>query len=242
MPRPRVELVPWDHESEAHVQRMVLQRKACGWGAEEVPLWKERSGMGLKSLFWVVLADDSGDHDAMLELHLARFPNETASLLDSAMTMNLEHRTPSEKSFAPIGHVALNKNPTPDLEPYIEELQGDDVFWIASLYISQALQSKGLGRSVMAHLEELVTRAPLNGQAVALDTVQRDFQVSTLAEEKWWKPMGLPMPKVSNQDWYLRQGYEMIKVLEKIRTVVAPTGEPIVITLILLKKDLVPRR
>lgn len=52
---PKVNLIPWDHTSEAHVERLIAQRKACGWGADEVvSSWVPRAEKGLKTMFWVV--------------------------------------------------------------------------------------------------------------------------------------------------------------------------------------------
>lgn len=52
---PRVELVPWDHDSSEHVERMYLQRLACGWRSEEVhEQWVELCQKGRKTLYWVV--------------------------------------------------------------------------------------------------------------------------------------------------------------------------------------------
>lgn len=52
---PRTELIPWDFENSEHVERMYLQRVACGWRCEEVhDQWVKLSRAGEKGLYWVV--------------------------------------------------------------------------------------------------------------------------------------------------------------------------------------------
>lgn len=51
---PRVELVPWDFDSEEHQARMYLQRLACGWRSEEVQRWAEQGRAATKTLYWIV--------------------------------------------------------------------------------------------------------------------------------------------------------------------------------------------
>ena len=50
----RVELVPWDARDAGHIQRMVDQRIACTWGADEVDYWSEKVIEGGKYLYWIV--------------------------------------------------------------------------------------------------------------------------------------------------------------------------------------------
>lgn len=47
----RIDLVPWDYDCPAHVERMFTQRLACGWRSEEVrPKWVEKSQARKKTL------------------------------------------------------------------------------------------------------------------------------------------------------------------------------------------------
>lgn len=51
----KIELVPWDCESDEHVERMYQQRVSCGWRCEEVrEQWVELTRAGKKTLYWVV--------------------------------------------------------------------------------------------------------------------------------------------------------------------------------------------
>ncbi|KAI1081616.1 hypothetical protein F5B20DRAFT_49623 [Whalleya microplaca] len=234
-----VELIPWDHRSDEHVDRMVLQRRECGWFAEDVPEWKERSETGHKSLFWVTLSDSVPGQEEMLQAHTVRFPKEKVPLRDTATSINLLPCEATKKEFITLGHVALNKHPTPDLESHLADLPPEGVYWVANLYVSWALQSRGLGRAVMVTLEATVVREPLNGRVMALDTVQKEFQLSDMAAENFWKPMGMPMPRFSNEEWYQKQGYTIFRRLDGHRSLELPTGDVVSISLILLKKDLI---
>ncbi|KAI1124415.1 hypothetical protein F5Y10DRAFT_30332 [Nemania abortiva] len=244
---PRLNLIPWDHTSEAHVARMVAQRKACGWAASEVnPSWISRAEKGLKTMFWVVLADSIPDRDQLLQAHKERFPNEATALKDTARSLNLVPRKPGGAAFLPVGHVAMNKDPTPDLVGCTDGLLPEEgVYWISSLYISPTMQRRGLGRAVMSHLESLVAQAPssnglptaaLAGTTIALDTPPKEWHIGAWAKENFWDPLGLPTPKISNQEWYQQQGYSVFAELPDHRPTPMPNGGTTNVPLLLLKK------
>lgn len=68
---PRIDLVPWDYDSPAHVERMYIQRLACGWRSEEVHTkWVELSRAKKKTLYWVV---------SVFSLFLSPFPSLVSS-------------------------------------------------------------------------------------------------------------------------------------------------------------------
>lgn len=54
MPAAAVKLVPWDPESDSHIERLVQQRKACGWQADHVPIWRDAHLAGTKCIWWIV--------------------------------------------------------------------------------------------------------------------------------------------------------------------------------------------
>jgi hypothetical protein len=55
-----IDLIPWDFTSPAHRERMLAQRKACGWGVEDVPGWVEKGEKGAKVLYWLVSSQLQG--------------------------------------------------------------------------------------------------------------------------------------------------------------------------------------
>ncbi|KAI0418611.1 hypothetical protein F5X98DRAFT_113873 [Xylaria grammica] len=247
----QIDLIPWDHTSEAHITRMVAQREACGWAASEVvPSWVSRAEEGLKTMFWVALADSSPDREAFIQAHKDGFPGEAEPLQDTAQSLNLVPREPSGAEFVPVGHVGLNKGPTADLEGHIEGLlPREGVYWISSLFISPCIQRRGLGRAVMYRVESLVAQpasgdvsnkdipeAALSGTTIALDVPPREWQVGDWARENWWGPLNLPMPKISNLEWYQQQGYSIFTELPDFRPATLPDGNVVSVPLLLLKK------
>lgn len=240
---PKLTLIPWDYTSEAHVTRMLEQRRACGWMAEDVPAWAAKATKGLKTMFWVVLPDSFQGREDLLEAHKKRYPSETTPLQDTARSLNLVPREPSGSDFTPIGHVALNKDPTPDL---VGQIPDEGVYWIANLYISPCAQRRGLGRAVMSHLESLVSRsgddgdgdAALAGTTIALDTPPSAWHIGAWAKENFYDPLNLPMPKISTQEWYEQQGYSVFTELPDHRPTPLPRGGSVKVPLVLLKKVL----
>lgn len=49
-----VVLIPWDPDSPAHVERMRLQRVACGWKVENVDSWRTLQRESKMGLHWIV--------------------------------------------------------------------------------------------------------------------------------------------------------------------------------------------
>ena len=52
--RAKVNLIAWDPESPAHVERMFQQRVACGWNETYVEKWRGVQREGKMTLQWVV--------------------------------------------------------------------------------------------------------------------------------------------------------------------------------------------
>jgi hypothetical protein len=50
----QIRLVPWDPESEEHVERLYQQRVACTWKKEEVQSWRNLQRSGEMSIQWIV--------------------------------------------------------------------------------------------------------------------------------------------------------------------------------------------
>jgi len=50
----KLDLVPWDFNSEEHTQRAFLQRVACGWRWDEIPDWVEKCKKGKMMVYWLV--------------------------------------------------------------------------------------------------------------------------------------------------------------------------------------------
>ncbi len=63
--------------------------------------------------------------------------------------MRLEPRTPTDRVFVPVGHLALQKMPDWDKKFGFPDV---GVIWIMSLYVSWTLQNGGMGRSAVRQL------------------------------------------------------------------------------------------
>ncbi|EKD15384.1 uncharacterized protein L3040_001751 [Drepanopeziza brunnea f. sp. 'multigermtubi'] len=202
MPSSTVSLIAWDPESPAHVGRLFQQRVACGWKSDCVESWRHLQRQGKMAIQWVVLSDD--DDAAKLSRHTLRYPMESTPILDTALALGSKPRAPTSAAFIPIGHISL------DSECAFEE-QADasrGTYCITSFYISAALQGSGLGRAAMDRVEREAVKEPLHAKVLTLDTLSNSSMSKETFEE-----MGLPEPKMSNQDWYERRGYKAWKLM-----------------------------
>lgn len=106
----------------------------------------------------------------------------------------------------------------------------------------RALQSTGLGRKAMHQVERAAASPPFNCTAIALDTVTGVYQGSEESLRGFYEDRGIPRPKVirTNQEWYQRQGYEIIAMKEAMYDWTHPgTGVVFHIPGVYLKKELV---
>ncbi|KAI1481625.1 hypothetical protein K445DRAFT_313817 [Daldinia sp. EC12] len=205
----KVELLPWDHLSPDHVQRMYDQRVACGWRADEVQSWIESAKKGGKIFYWVLLSDTLPDRGKVLEQHTSAYPKEAHPLKDTAAEIRLVPRQPTNVEFIPIGHVALDVHePEEDVEL---GLPATGTVWVHQLYISRALHGGGFGAGAMSKIEALATQSPMNAKIVALDTLSKEMQTEPEIRDLLYGKGGVPLPVVSNEEWYISQGYEVLK-------------------------------
>ncbi|KAM0327954.1 hypothetical protein ACHAQA_005353 [Verticillium albo-atrum] len=204
----KIGLIPWDARSEEHANRLHRQRIACGWRAEEVPEWQTKQLEGAKFFYWVVLADAVPNRDSLLGAHCAEHPQEATPLRDTASAIWLTPRTPSNETFLPIGHLALEAAVEDDLEM---GLRKDGVVWIKHLYISWPMQAGGFGKAAMQAVEALAALKPLCGKTIVLDTPQKEVQSSDEWKKFTFTDVGRPIPDPykTTQEWYGRMGYEV---------------------------------
>lgn len=52
--KPAIILVPWDPDAPDHVERMRLQRVACGWKQDGAETWRPLQREGKIGLHWIV--------------------------------------------------------------------------------------------------------------------------------------------------------------------------------------------
>ncbi|KAJ4418977.1 hypothetical protein N0V82_005202 [Gnomoniopsis sp. IMI 355080] len=233
----RIDLVPWDYDSSEHVERMYLQRLACGWRSEEVrEKWTGLGRQGHKTLYWVVIRDDVSEREKVISQHIAHNPKESTPIHDTAPTHWHQPRTPSGHPIHPIGHISLDLRAEQNAAL---NLIDEGIVWVAGLFISHTLQAGGFGREVMQRAELIAAQPPLNGKWIVLDTMRREQQMSSGFIQKMYLAHGRAAPTVATQDWYERQGYRVFSVEKAGYKWVNPeTGERVDIDYLFLKKRL----
>lgn len=235
----KVELVPWDPDSDAHGQRLYEQRVACTWDEDLIDEWRAKVREGKKFLYWIKLSDDLAGKDDLMAKHIAKYPAEKEALIDSATALANSPRTPTSISFLPIGHIALDLYPDRNTRFSLPQ----STVWVKSLYISRTMQSGGFGRSAMHQIEHLATLPPLSATTMALDTATKEYQTRPDCLAFYAKMTGRKVEAKdfrSNEEWYVRQGYEAIARDDRAYTWVDPkTAVQEVIPCVFLKKDIV---
>ncbi|GFP53384.1 hypothetical protein TASIC1_0002056800 [Trichoderma asperellum] len=105
------------------------------------------------------------------------------------------------------------------------------------------MQSGGFGRSAMHQIEHVATLPPLGATTMALDTATKEYQTRPECLAFYAKTTGRKVEAKdfrSNEEWYVRQGYEAIARDDQAYTWVDPkTAVQEVIPCVFLKKDIV---
>ncbi|CAG7960827.1 unnamed protein product [Penicillium olsonii] len=207
---PQLRLIPWDAESQAHREWLVKQRIECGWHKEKVEVtWRSQQLKGQKCIFWI------------------------QKLEDTALTLNAAPRQPTQETFIPIGHVSLDSY-NPEIECLDLEIPAEGVFWIKTFYISRSIQGQGIGRATMDYVESMAVRKPLLAKTLMLDTVQKDDQM----QEDFAIATFGSVPKSTNQEWYARRGYRLIKTIQNFYRHADKNGRVWDIRTVFMRKDI----
>ncbi|KAI1342866.1 hypothetical protein F5Y15DRAFT_271018 [Xylariaceae sp. FL0016] len=195
-------LIPWDPDSEDHVQRLKQQRVDCGWKVEKVDEWRLEQRQGHIGMHWIVLRPSHPDTDRRLRMHIEAFPEQSEPLKDTCKNVFSQPHTPISalSSFRPIGHISFD-GVTSDAE--LETNPANGVYSLMSFYISKPLQSVGLGGAAMDVCERLA-RDDFSAKAITLGTIDNEMVAINSPRRI---AMGRPVPKITNQDWYQRRGY-----------------------------------
>ncbi|KAI0171765.1 hypothetical protein GGR52DRAFT_547524 [Hypoxylon sp. FL1284] len=232
----KIELIPWDHTSPEHVQRMYDQRVACGWRVNEVPSWVESAKKGGKIFYWALLSDAVPNRQDLIEKHIEKYPEEATPLRDTAAEVRLVPRQPTNAEFTPIGHVAVDIH-----DPEEDEKLGlppAETVWVHQLYISRALHGGGFGSGTMSQIETLATQSPMNAKIVALDTISKKMQtVPAYRDVLYGEGKGqIALPSVTNEDWYTGLGYNAFKREHNAFTSEPKDGVSVSIDIVYMKK------
>lgn len=107
----------------------------------------------------------------------------------------------------------------------------------------RAIQAGGFGRSAMHQLERLAALPPLNATVMALDTTTKKFQTTPESIAIFNKIRGSEVASAdfrSNEEWYTRQGYDIICYVDEMyKWVDQETGIAISVPSVFMKKQLV---
>ncbi|KAI1385247.1 uncharacterized protein F4822DRAFT_338635 [Hypoxylon trugodes] len=232
----KVELVPWDHTSDAHRERLVQQRIGCGWMEDAIEAWRDMTVKGTKTMYWILLADDYPDRDGLIAAHTKRYPQEAIPIVDSASIHWGLPRQASQQPIIPIGHIGLGLRPEKNVEL---GLPARGSVWIGPLYVSWALQGTGLGRATMRAAESLALSPVFNAETTALDAITEKSQFDPGLLELHYFAKGNPKPAVSNEAWYRKQGYEEFAYNpDSYSWLNTKTGEQVPLPSIFFKKSL----
>ncbi|PKS08972.1 hypothetical protein jhhlp_003585 [Lomentospora prolificans] len=233
----KLRFVPFDGKSEDHAKVLYLQRVACGWNEDLIEEWTEAHEAGSKGIYWLnpwpvvmdeswcsakILRDDFPNREKLVQDHFVKFPEEKRPLKDTSAFVLGSKRLPTNEEFVAIGHIAVERQPRKD---QMLNLVTEEVAWITCLYISFAMHDHGLGRDAMKWAEKMVAREPFNAKMAYLDTTDGEFQL-------------LPHVLKSNEDWYIRQGYQVVHRKAEGYPWITPDGNAVWIPQVFLKKDL----
>jgi ribosomal protein S18 acetylase RimI-like enzyme len=108
------------------------------------------------------------------------------------------------------------------------------IYRIASLYISTALQSAGLGRNVMNEVERMAKKAPFNANILTLGAVANEYE----GKKERLEAFGREEPPVSLQDWYTRRGYFVYKIHPNLWSETDKHGNEHWVTHVSMKKNI----
>ncbi|KAJ5188725.1 hypothetical protein N7491_005045 [Penicillium cf. griseofulvum] len=208
----KVTLFPWDPNSDVHVRYLVSQRVECSWDQDKVETkWKGQQLKGEKCIYWV--------NDEILQ--------------DTATTINGVPREPTKENFIPIGHISLDSK-NPDAEHIEFDLPAENIFWIKTFYVKKSIQGQGIGRATMDEVEDMAAREPLLARILMLDTVQKDDQ----KREEFANVTYGGIPKTTNEEWYARRGYQLIKTVQNYYRVPDKNGKVWDTKTVFMRKDI----
>ncbi|KAK7923446.1 hypothetical protein PG985_007517 [Apiospora marii] len=226
--RPSIILVPWDPDSPDHVERMRLQRVACGWKQDGAEGWRPLQRESKIGLHWIVLSPTHPETPTRLAAHKAQFPSEASPLRDTSRTILGRPHTvypdiaatddgenENNAFFVPVGHISLDGW---HHDPSLQTSAADGIFSLTTFYVSGAMQGVGIGGAAVAECERTpdkesyspswTTRMAVEdfgAKTMTLDTISNE---DVAVDSPRRIALKRPLQKITNQDWYIRRGYQ----------------------------------
>ncbi|KXJ85459.1 hypothetical protein Micbo1qcDRAFT_222093 [Microdochium bolleyi] len=213
MAKRRVGLIPWDPSSPEHVQELFQQRVQCGWNSDYVEGWRTAQALGHKCIYWI----------------------PGVPLLDTCTSLNGKPVTPTGAQFQPVGHISLDPD-NASAKDIDLGLPATGCYWIATFYVSTVLQKQGLGSGAMTAVEAMAALEPLCAKTLVLDTLLGEDQ----KREEIANAFFGGVPKVTNQEWYARRGYRLIKTVPnhyKKQMMMAMLGPDVESSAVFMRRD-----
>ncbi|KAK8055612.1 hypothetical protein PG993_000839 [Apiospora rasikravindrae] len=239
--KPAIILVPWDPDSPDHVERMRLQRVACGWKQDGAESWRPLQREGKIGLHWIVLDPSHPETASRLAAHKAQFPGEAAPLRDSSRSIlgrphtvhpDIAAAVTGGNSFVPVGHISLDGW---HADPSLHTSAANGVYSLTTFYVSQAMQGVGIGGAAVAECERMA-KEDFGANTMTLDTISNE---DVAADSPRRIALNRPIQKVTNQDWYMRRGYEVYQRRPNSWFDTDATGKQWWCTAVCLRKSLV---
>ncbi|KAK8083809.1 hypothetical protein PG996_002590 [Apiospora saccharicola] len=217
--RPAIILVPWDPDSPDHVERMRLQRVACGWKQDGAEGWRPLQREGKIGLHWIVLSPTHPETPSRLAAHQTQFPAEAAPLRDTSRailgrphTVHLDimaarttdgdnDNNDNNALFVPVGHISLDGW---HHDPSLQTSAADGVYSLTTFYVSGAMQGVGIGGAAVTECERMAAQ-DFGAKTMTLDTISNE---DVAVDSPRRIALNRPLQKITNQDWYTRRGYQ----------------------------------
>ncbi|KAK8126583.1 Acyl-CoA N-acyltransferases (Nat) [Apiospora kogelbergensis] len=206
--KPAIILVPWDPDAPDHVERMRLQRVACGWKQDSAETWRPLQREGKIGLHWIVLSPSHPETASRVAAHKSQFPDEAAPLRDTCRSILGRGHTVSPEVaddsclFVPVGHISLDGW---HADPSLHTSAADGVYSLTTFYVSRAMQGVGIGGAAVAECERMAVH-DFGAKMMTLDTISNE---DVTVDSPRRIALKRPILKVTNQDWYVRRGYEV---------------------------------
>lgn len=230
-------LIPVDLDHEDQRSILYAQRKICGWGETNIPIWDAHIKSGHRAMFWIAFPSSS--------------PAATGIATKPALDFIPHPANGGSEKVLLVGHVALDRIDVPSEDSLTGDttLTAEDgsVLTIATLFVMPEFKVHGLGSFAMTECERLAQEEPygsLNCRAISVNTLS-DRHCGNGVDGKdgldMFPSLGLPTPARSNVGWFEKQGYVRYKE-EKRYKAYTTDGKTIIVWAVYLKKELPPRK
>ncbi|KAH8923484.1 hypothetical protein BT69DRAFT_1350154 [Atractiella rhizophila] len=183
MDRVRLILVPIEFGTQAHIEELQRQRRICGWGDEDIPLWKAAVEQGHRVMFWIATSE----------------PVERAELSETVTTL----RDTQSREIFPIGHIAVERKRMEDPGHFASKEFVPSSARLESLFVLPSFQRIGAASFAILEMERIAIEEPINVEWMTIVGMSAE----QFNDDNFWKRNGKERPRFSMEDYYRRRGY-----------------------------------